>query len=49
MIDSKTDIEEIKKYIKNHKKEPIKFNITWLDSNSKTKNKFHFGRNIKKI
>ena len=35
MIDSKTNIEEINKYIKNHKKEPIKFNITWLNNDSK--------------
>ncbi|WP_300370262.1 hypothetical protein [Brachyspira sp.] len=35
-----TNIEDIKKYIKNHKKEPIKFNITWLDNSSKQKINF---------
>ena len=40
MIDSKTDIEEINKYIKNHKKEPIKYNINWLDNKSKQKINF---------
>ena len=48
MIDSKTDIEEIKKYIKNHKKEPIKFNITWLDNNSKQKINFILEEILKK-
>ena len=48
MIDSKTDIEEIKKYIKNHKTEPIKFNITWLDNNSKQKINFILEEILKK-
>ena len=37
MIDASTNIEEIKQYIKNHKKEPIKFYITWLDNITKQK------------
>ena len=48
MIDSKTDIEEINKYIKNHKKEPIKFNITWLDNNYKQKINFILEEILKK-
>ncbi|MDO7021676.1 hypothetical protein Q5M86_12935, partial [Brachyspira innocens] len=37
MIDASTSIEEIQEYIKNHKKEPIKFYITWLDNITKQK------------
>ena len=48
MIDSKTDIEEINKYIKNHKKDPIKFHITWLDNASKQRINFILEEILKK-
>ena len=48
MIDSKTNIEEINKYIKNHKKEPIKFHITWLDNSAKQKINFILEEILKK-
>ena len=35
MIDSKTSIEEINKYIKNHKKEPLKYKSLGLTANLK--------------
>lgn len=37
MIDAQSSIEDILKYIKNHKKEPVKFNIIWLDNITKQK------------
>ncbi|WP_295157546.1 hypothetical protein [uncultured Brachyspira sp.] len=48
MIDSKTSIENIKKYIQNHKKKDIKFNIIWLDDNSKHKISFILEEILKK-
>ena len=37
MIDAQISTEDILKYIKNHKKEPVKFNIIWLDNITKQK------------
>lgn len=48
MINSKTSIEEIKKYIKNHKKIPIKFNIIWLDNDTKYRINFILKEILKK-
>ncbi len=48
MIDTHTSIEEIEKYIKNHKKSPIKFNITWLNNTAKHRISFILEEILKK-
>ena len=48
MIDSYSSIEDIQKYIKDHKKEPIKFYITWLDNNTRQRIDFIIKEILKK-